>query len=397
MRNKGFISNLREKNSSIFTDLDKLKLLMPSKDLQGKLFNVSKKFFTLSQDWENFVNRIEVGVVKLKNKKKWALGRLNKLELGARRIRKREARVRSQEIVMGNCERYASKNLSKVKKMWRRSLDDMKVSMVEQSELGRRVKERCLESNNLLGEDFEKVFENVEKSKILFKKTENFPRKFSSNQGDCQRSVRKSKDFHEDLKWNNPVLYISEDIAPFRGNKRNSDMSDKKKKRKLKNIIAKNDKVNEILPESVSLQEVKQALFVLKKANLLEKSRNQTLLNLANMIQTPENSSNFELFLQLLNLESQKANNPKTKLIKKTSKPIKSPSFPEFSLDDSLTQSLISVKNSLSSSQFSHDQLTDVKLEDLLEIIPLIEDLGLLSADNTLIDELNQGLILTDD
>ena len=170
--------------------------------------------------------------------------------------------------------------------------------------------------------------------------------------------------------------------------------------------------------------EIKKALMVLKKARLLNSGAHQVLVKLAEMIKVPENSSNVELMLQLINIERKKnkASQRLSSRLKASGKPptpthaaLMKKKVPidlmgtsrekfMFSEDKSFNRTILSIENHLSpkdnefiNDAFNAHELNDVDLEDLLNVSSIVDNLGLISADTSLITDEKKMVLDTDE
>lgn len=165
--------------------------------------------------------------------------------------------------------------------------------------------------------------------------------------------------------------------------------------------------------------EIKKALMVLKKAKLLNAGGNHFLMKLAEMIKDSENSSNVELMLQLINIERKK--NKNSQKFSSRSRASGKPPTPThssqarkkklpielvdtsrekfmFSEDKSFHRTILSIENHLSpkgndflDEDFAGQEMNDVNIHDLLNVSSIIDNLGLISADTSLIQEENEN------
>jgi hypothetical protein len=202
----------------------------------------------------------------------------------------------------------------------------------------------------------------------------------------CEKREKKKR-LEKNFRNFNPFLNGSDDIESFRM------MKNQRKKEKYRNEVE-----SETFHDSVNLQEVKKALHILKKANLLDNNGNSALLKIAEMMKNPENSSNFELVLQLIELENQKNKPEQGKKMKRKQEKVffeKEAAFFESSLENSITRGLLSANHPLNSDRIFEHQLRDVDLDEILKVESIHEQIDLLPASGSFWEELNEGVIFS--
>ena len=163
---------------------------------------------------------------------------------------------------------------------------------------------------------------------------------------------------------------------------------------------------------SINFEEIKEALLILKRAHLINTKGNQELLLISEMIKDPDKSSSVELLLQCLDLENKKQKSKKAEFFRPRGKSFKPKkiermiNIPDIDPDStskekfrpleekSFNLTLLSNENLLSpqnqdnfENSFKKFELNDVKREDIMNVSSILDDLGLMSADSSMIRE----------
>ncbi|OMJ83276.1 hypothetical protein SteCoe_15866 [Stentor coeruleus] len=451
--------SLNKACDKILEDLKKLKLTMPTTESLKKVQTISEKFNTLKQNWSNLASRTlsTINITKTQANQYIRSMEINRNIL--QEVQKDKKRIKSQEIILRKNEVRLGRSLGEIKNLWEVNLIEMESSLKSQKETLNKITkgfiEDCLSSKNF----FPKT-KDFKQDKKLIIETHNIPnlhlehiqkKTTSTSRHTSEKSSKYYNILDENIQSNRGSFsFITEDIASFRsysyktrtGNKNNlKDQSEKIRQPtqeilspiNFAQIIQENEnngeksKVsnqsissksrsrlkNALLNDSVNIDEIKEALVILKRANLINKNGNKELLKLAEMMKNPENSSNVELMLQLIEIEGQKSSksNPKQFKFAKPHTPsnkkrlriskisdIEGTSREKFRFleDKSFNRTILSNENFLSPKNYDEcmensqkeGELKDVKLEDLLNVASIMDDLGLASADNSVIQKI---------
>ena len=336
---------------------------MPSSKLSQVVEKVKKKFDFLHKNWQSLALKLDDEISDSVERNKEISRKMRKSFSFRGKVEKYKSRIRSQEMFVDGRERCAGKSLNKVRKWWRKSLDNMESSLEYQSSLIERVSHDDCERLERMKEDWEK-----------------------SGSCECGFSCVCGSEIKADSGFN-PFLNSPDDIESFRFTR------SKDKILKKQNFFkSRSEEERDTLPDSVSINEVKQALFVLKKANLLDDKGNSALLRIAEIMKKPENTSNFELVLQLIEIENQKnsKNVNKSSRIRNDKALFKRNDLFETSLENSITEGLLSSSHEiLDSKGMGNIELQDVNLEDLLQVDSVLEGFGLKSVSASFMNKLN--------
>ena len=436
---------------SIRESIKSLKLLMPDQKKSRELRKISKKFDGIALTWQKLSSFTNESITSDKLKASQLLQSMKvsrKLLIDAQIDKKR---IKSQEIILKRKELKLGKSLERIKGLWQGSLSDMESSLKMQRDALSRISQEYFSAMNKIDHEINDVLQNPTVPALNLDQIS--PKKPNSKKS-SSRKTSNCRSSQEDFISNSSAFSIfTEDIPSYRSlstnNKNVSEKKGVKKNEKIKLKIETNSNVEEKdfkgieikekkkdfdedsksnenlsdnskqerLTDSVSLQDIKEALLILKKANLINNSGNSQLLKIAEMVKDPENTSNLELMLQLIEIENRKNKCPNEKnKVKRPSNPrikIKKSKVAElvdtsrekfrFSDEKSFNRTILSNEFLLSPKNFDEgldfifsgkEELTDVKLEDLLNVNSLIEDLGLVSADNSLLN-LNENQIST--
>ncbi|OMJ93051.1 hypothetical protein SteCoe_4137 [Stentor coeruleus] len=443
--------SLKKECDKISKDLYKLKLTMPTTECLRKAEQVVKKFDNLKQNWSIFASKTLENINLNKNQ---ACQYMKSMEVNKnllQEVQNDKKRIKSQEILQKKSELILEKSLDKIKGLWQLNLIDMEKSLKIQKETLKRISKNNITALDDINHEINLVLNPPRVPKLSL---DRLHKKISSN---SRRTLEKSSKIIKPLKEEilssrSTFTLCTENKGAFRSHSSRARTDNKKSSRvslekpgpqipeilspinfsqiiqennlKLQNTNLKSpsfssksrSKLQSALEnDSVGIEEIKEALTILKKANLINKNGSQELLKLVEMIKDPKNSSNVELMLQLLDLEGQKHNkNPKnnqkrfkflkphtpaTNLRARLSKlnDLEGTSREKFKFPDekSFNRTILSNENLLSpknyddylENSYRKSDLKDVKLEDLLNVASIMDDLGLISAENSIIHE----------
>ena len=446
---------------SIRESIKSLKSLMPDHKKTRELRKISKKFEGIASTWQKLssftnesINSDKVKASQLLQSMKVSRKLLNDVQIDKKRIK-------SQEIILKRKELKLGKSLERIKGLWKGSLSDMESSLKMQRDALSRISQEYFSAMNKIDHEINDVLQNPSVPALnldqLSPKKSNSKKSSSRKTSNCRSS---QEDFISNcsafslfadeipscrsLSTNNKSvsekkgLKNNEKIKPKLGSNSNEGKNGKGTEMEAEerdfdenskaicnadsrsseglSEISKQESIN----ENVSLQDIKEALLVLKKANLINNSGNSQLLKIAEMIKDPDNTSNIELILQLIEIENRKSkcpngknkakrpSNPRIKIKKSKVAELVDTSREKFRFSDekSFNRTLLSNEFLLSPKNYDEgldfifsgkEELTDVKLEDLLNVNSLIEDLGLVSADNSLLNLNHSSAVQYDD
>ena len=385
-----------------------------------------------------------------------------------------QKRIRSQEIILNKRAIRMGRSLGRIKGLWQENLSEMETSLKLQKETLKRVSKNYFNAMNEIEKEMNEVLEgpsvpNLKLDRV--KRNSNYLKALGQLSSDSNKNRKGSEE--ESVSNRSAFSILTEDIASLRSytsrqyaNKTTAERSSAENELSQKSVIKEDSSrvqfenitnglghkkqsksslehlsksnTSKINPENseksirtkakdetentqVNYEEIKNALLILKKANLINNCGNQELLKIAEMIKDPENSSNVDLMIQLINIENKKHTNSSSN--SSSSRIISKPLLPssinrlsrEQSIDNegtlrekykfleekSLNRTMLSNENLLSPRNYDfldnslkflqkNEELTDVKLEDLLNISSVFDNLGLLSAENTIIQEINK-------
>lgn len=407
-RGKKITKSLKKETMTILKDLSKLKLEMPSNSTTNLVSKISKKFLVLENAWQSFSSNT---LKSISNSKSKATKYIHSLKLSRKlqkSFQKDKKRIKSQETLLKKRELRLGKSLDKIKGLWQENISDMESSLKAQKETLMRISQDYFTSMKKIESEINYVLEVPAVPQLNLKKIHKRPSgRNLSNQKYSKKEFKTNRSSHS---------AYNDDIASFRSCSSRNMHSVGKTIKKCKGIQEENinslpsfgkPESKDYQGESVSMQEIKEALSILKKANLINNSGNAQLLKIAELVKDPDNTSNVELMLQLIEIENRKNRVPNSRLgnsQKKSRLRIKrkkpddlddtSREKFKFSEEKSFNRTLLSNNNLLSPNYHDEgqdfgnvkDELNDVKLEDLLNVASLIEDLGLVSADNSIIE-----------
>lgn len=446
---------------SIRKSIESLKLLMPDDKATRELRKISKKFEGIAGTWQNLSSFTNESIQSDKVKASKLLRSMKVSRKVLIDVQKDKKRIKSQEVIQRKKELRLGKSLGRIKGLWQESLTDMESSLKMQRDALSRISQEYFSAMKKIDHEINDVLQNPSVPALNLDKISH---KKSNSKKPSSRITSNCRSSQDDFISNRSAFSIfTEGVSSFRslstnnkkksdkkGNRNNEKIGSKlemssKKENKEEIVIVKGkdldedkrlntgtdsrsyENLSEIskqenLTESVSLQDIKEALFILKKANLINNSGNSQLMKIAEMIKDPENTSNIELMLQLIEIENRKSkcpsdrnkskrpSNPRIKIKKSKVAELVDTSREKFrfSEEKSFNRTLLSNEFLLSPKNYDEgidfifsgkEELTDVKLEDLLNVNSLIEDLGLVSADNSLLNlnEIHTATLQYDD
>lgn len=440
--------SLKKECEKISKELYKLKLTMPTTECLRKTEQIVKKFNHLKQNWANFASKTLESINLNKNQ---ACQYMKSMEVNKnllQEVQNEKKRIKSQEILQKKSELILGRSLGKIKGLWQENLIDMEKSLKIQKETLKRISKNNITALDDINNEINLV---LNPPRVPNLRLDRIHKNISSTSR--RASEKSSKLFNpgkeEILSSHSAFTFCTEDKGVFRshssrakaGNKKSSRVTSEKRVPQIPEILSpinfsqviqennqnlqntklkspsfsskSRSKLQSALDnDSVGIEEIKEALIILKKANLINKNGSQELLKLAEMIKDPKNSSNVELMLQLLDLEGQKSHKDHQKHFKFVKPHTSSSNLRlrisklgdlegtsrekfKFSDDKSFNRTILSNENLLSpknyddclESSYRKSDLKDVKLEDLLNVASIMDDLGLISAENSMIHE----------
>lgn len=456
------IYSLNNETEEIFEDLCNLKLTMPSTESTEKVERITKLFEMVNQNWNSLA---EQTLESIEQNKCHANQHIKSMELNKniiQKVKKYNIRIKSQETILKRNENLLGRSLRKFKGLWQENLLDMESSLKIQRDTLNRISKNHFTVIKDIEHEINSVLKSPQLSNLnldqLNKKSYPTSRRSSlQSSKHCKISeeeiisnpsafsfiteeITSSRSCNTKAKaFNKQSIKIPSDKAKFHFQDNLSpvsfaqviqDNSNRSQKSTLKSPTFSIQSKHQLLNDSVSIDEIKEALIILKKAKLINKNGNQELLKLAEMIKDPTNSSNLELMLQLIDIESKK--NYKNSSKKFSFKPQSKQSSNKHNLkiskiidnegtsrekfkfieDKSFNRTILSNENLLSPKNYEDcldnsyinsnlqslhpmciensmqkDDTKEVKLEDLLNVASIMDDLGLISADNSIIQE----------
>ena len=457
---------LQGENESIMNEIRKLERIIPDTQTQAKLTSVREKFKDFSKQCSIFDSSMSTNLNKSRMRAEKFLQSIESQRSIYDNIYKKKNRIKSQEIVINTQEREWQQSLGKIKGLWQKNLNVMETSIRSQKETLQRIGTQYLTTINHIEKEIQDV---IEGPKVPNLRLDNIKKSKTPSKPSSARSSSSHKLSDEDdiISNRSAFSFITEDVNSHRSNssrprppqfKRQnpplppglpnhsiniSYASDENESLEFDKIMLELEKERNLKEapgnvsmdktiggwkseyesegESISMNlnpdEIKRALTVLKKARLLNAGGNQFLLKLAEMIKEPENSSNVELMLQLINIERKK--NKSSQKMSSRHRAFGKPPTPTnaaqlkkkvptelvgtsrekfmFSEDKSFNRTILSTENHLSpkghdflDDDFASGDMNDVNIDDLLNVSSIMDNLGLISADTSLIQEENE-------
>ena len=456
---------LQGENESIVNEMRKLEKLIPDAQTQAKFASLREKFKDFSKQCSVFDSSMSTSLNKSKMRAERFLQSIESQRSISDKLHKKKNRIKSQEIVINTQEREWQLSLGKIKGLWQKNLNVMESSIHNQKAALQRIGTQYFNTISHIEREIQDVIEgpkvpNLYLENIAKSKTSSKP---SSARSSCSHKL---SDEEEIISNRSAFSFFAEEINSHRSNssrprppqlKRQnpplppalpspsiniSYVSDENESLEFDKIMLELEKerIHKENSENISMEktiggwkseyesegdismnhnpdEIKRALMILKKARLLNAGGNQFLLKLAEMIKEPENSSNVELMLQLIDIERTK--NKASQRLYSRSRAIGKPPTPTnavilrkrvptelvgtsrekfmFSEEKSFDRTILSIENHLSpkgndflDEDFVDAEMNDVNIEDLLNVSSIIDGLGLISADNSIIQEENE-------
>ena len=406
---KKSIIPLKKETKAIIKDLSKIKAVMPSRSTASFLKEISDKFLTLQSAWKSLSS---ISTNSITSSKMRAKKCLRSMKIGNHlidEIQKDKKRIKSQETILQKRELRLGSSLDKFKGLWQENITDMESSLKAQKETLLRISLDYFSTMRKIEAEIKDVLEGPVVPQINLEKLHSEARGivpsnqvFTKNQSNSNSSL---------------VSRHNEEIASFRSfslrikpKERKENIKFKEDNEKTNSFSANLEKsgIKECDKDNVSMQEIKKALFILKKANLLNNSDNSQLLKIAELVKDPKNTSNINPMLKLIEYENKKKHAARDRQqIGSNKNQIRAHRAKRNRFDDlddtsrekfkmseekSFDRTVLSNEYLLSPMnydrgldfEYTKEELNDVKLEDLLNVKSFIEDLGLVSADGSM-------------
>lgn len=371
------LETLEKIDEKIVKDLKKIKLALPTSESLKQFNFILKSFENLHKDYHDFQWAIKTDIDTGKTQAKEYCKSMEISKKLLQKVNTKRKRIRSQEVDLNKREFCWKRSLKKIKGLWQGNIVDMESSLKTQKHTLNRIRDDYFTAMKRIELEINEVLAGkIAEERKIEEKSEETEKKQGSR------------------------MFITEDIANFRS------YSAKSKEKVLeKDENSCEPLKNPLETNKVGLEEVANALKVLKRANLINTNGNHELFKIAELIKDPENSLSIELMIQLLEIDSQKRQKP-TNSKRKSLKP---QIFPDnegtsrekyiFSAEKSFNRTILSNEFLLSpqNADFSEsyfqfpgkkEVLTDVKLEDLMNVPCIYDDFDMLSADTSVIQDL---------
>ena len=412
-QDKNLYNKLSKESFQISSELSKFLKKVPEKLIRNKIQTIQDKFNDMCDSWKTVS-------LTLQDEIKLSIDRSIKISKTFERVRTRSARserkiqiqqeeIQNKENQMIKIHENIGKKLSNIKQLWGENLNDMKTSLKNQ-------KGKKNEIGINIGKLDKELYEDL--AEILNLALSERPRKSFDKELISHESafsyITDPPESKENIKifsmrsdhQNNSSLEFEECMAEMENQRPAVD--------NLANISIEKSiggwkSEYESEGESFALinpNDIKHAINILKKANLLNSKGGNALDRLTNLLKSPDNTHKIELLLQLMNLQNKPRHNisqnsqkpplkiPKLKKIREDDRDITPKPIFLFGEETEFNKTIVSSENPLSARQQEEPfdnildelrnasfELKDVKLEDLLKIPYFVQDFKFESSD----------------
>lgn len=293
---------LMEETSEASSELTQLCLEISGTPEYVTLSSIEEQFNSIMHSWINLSESLTKQItVNKKRAKEIIINNRRYRAISDEKILRKKRKLREKESSIKSKQRHINKSLSKIRKLWKGNLKDMeykvsaqKVRKVEFKEKFDNIKDQII--NDLAKEPDLSFIERQRKLAMTESKS------IVRNQASIEPSLIFSEHSEEQINESYAFEELMKEIDAQKGpSKRNqSNISIEKSFGGWKSEYdSENDS---ILP--VNPAEIKKAIEILKKANLLNPHNGGVLHKLTDLIKDPDNSERLELILQLMNFQS---------------------------------------------------------------------------------------------
>ncbi|OMJ71691.1 hypothetical protein SteCoe_30021 [Stentor coeruleus] len=293
---------LMEETSEASSKITELCLEISGTPEYKKLLSIEEQFNSIMHSWIDLSESLVKQIAKHKKHSKEIIIKNQRYRaISDEKILKQKRRLREKESSIKSKQRYINKSLTKIRKLWKGNLKDMECKILEHKTRKPELNEKI---DNIKNQIINEIVKEPDLSFIERQKklaiTEGI--NITRNQASIEPSLIFSEHSEEQINESYAFEELMKEIDAQKGpSKRNqSNISIEKSFGGWKSEYdSENDS---ILP--VNPAEIKKAIEVLKKANLLNPQNGGVLHKLTDLIKDPDNSERLELILQLINFHS---------------------------------------------------------------------------------------------
>lgn len=315
--------NLMQETSEVSFEIEKI-----CSDIQGTpehktLVSIKEQFNFLIQSWVYLRKSITSQISK---HQKYSQELINKNQRyrtkSDEKIIRKKRKLREKESSIQIKHRYINKSMTRIRRLWKGNIKDMRCKIstqkVKRIEIKKRVdkfKEQIL-ADLTIGPDL--CFIERQKN-IALNESRGNVRERCLIEPSLTFSEHSEEQINESYAFEELMKEIDAQKGPTKRN--NSNISIEKSFGGWKSEYdSENDSILPVNPD-----DIKKAIDVLKKANLLNPQNGGILNKLTDLIKDPENSHKLELILQLMNFQGRPSQNlfkdPDSPSVKEDKKP----------------------------------------------------------------------------
>jgi hypothetical protein len=405
---KDHLTRLELETQKICMDFNQALNEICDEPTQNSLLDIQCKFISMSKSWKTLSSTLESNLCTLiQYSNKLSEDSKSNKAMSLKKIHNQKLAMKSKENNIKVLESNASQSLINIKQMWDSSLNIMKNTLKNQKIRKNQIVEILSNVNKENYDGVNDIFvlpaadkhnKSIDKESLshgsAFSYLTDMPElKIQLGISDINEHSRHPSNYSAEFD-----KYMSEIESQRPPIENQVNFSIDKSLGGWKSEY-ESEGENESFINQVNPIEIKSAIKVLKKANLLGSKSGNLLEKLSNLLKSPENTNKIELLLQLIQLENKsKLQNahkpplvtPKQKRLQETDLELTPKAVFIQSEDLELNKTILSSENPLSARNqeeiFDHildelnnstQDLRDVKLEDLLKISYFIPEMKL--------------------
>ncbi|OMJ86077.1 hypothetical protein SteCoe_12433 [Stentor coeruleus] len=291
-------NNLIQEASEVSSEITQICLDIQGTPEHNTLISIQQQFNFLIQSWITLIKSLSNQISKYQKYSQELANKNQRYRAKSdEKIIRKKTKLREKESSIQNKHRYINKSMTRIRRLWKGNIKDMKykisIQKANRIKIKKKVdkfKEQVLKKFTI-GSDlcFIERQKNIDLDAVVKERGSIEPSLLFSERSEEQ--IDESYAFEELMKE------IDAQKGPAKRN--NSNISIEKSFGGWKSEYdSENDSILPVNPD-----DIKKAIDVLKKANLLNPQNGGILNKLTDLLKDPENSHKLEIILQLMNFQ----------------------------------------------------------------------------------------------
>lgn len=291
------LKSFSEETKAILSEISSLASSVLSPSQKSALFSAKKQFTSLTNSYQDLGRAVKGQINACKGKKQELIRKSRSFRTRSQeKITRKKSTLASREVKVKSEEKFLSKSLTQVKSLWQGSIETMEKTVKVQ----RLKKVETSQTIQKLNEELAQCFMESRKTPFLERvKKEISVAKINvlSREPSITFSVHSYHSSNDSIEFEK--LMAEQDRLREANNETQVNVSIEKSMGGWKSEFESETESNSI----VNPDEIKSAISVLKKYNLLDPGAEKLFGKISAAALDPESSQNIEFLLQLLNLQ----------------------------------------------------------------------------------------------